>query len=85
MADEKKKAEGAKSAKKPNRFVQAGTKGARFFRECKAEINKIVWPQPRFVFKNTGVVLATVVVIGLFIFGLDSLFMLLLSQFMSLG
>ena len=46
MADEKKKAEGAKSAKKPNRFVQAGTKGARFFRECKAEINKIVWPQP---------------------------------------
>ncbi len=83
MAEEKKKA--AESGKKPNKFAQAGKNSIKFFRDCKAEIKKIVWPQPKFVFKNTGVVLVTIVVIGLFIFGLDTLLMSLLGLFMNLG
>lgn len=44
---------------------------AKFFRESKSEIKKVVWPTPGSVFKNTGVVLSTIFIIGLFVFLLD--------------
>ena len=47
--------------KKPKVWHRAG----KFFRDCKSEIKKIVWPTPRSVFKNMGVVLAVIVIIGL--------------------
>jgi preprotein translocase subunit SecE len=37
------------------------------------------------VFKNTGVVLAMILIIGLFIFGLDTVFMNLLGLFMNIA
>ena len=55
--------------KKPNIFKRSG----RFFRDCKNEIKKIVWPTPKSVFRNMGVVLVVIVLIGLFIFALDLL------------
>ena len=54
--------------KKPKVWHRAG----KFFRDCKSEIKKIVWPTPRSVFKNMGVVLAVIVIIGLFVFGLET-------------
>lgn len=56
-----------KSDKKPNIFSRI----ARYFRDCKGEIKKITWPAPKTVFKNMGIVLVVIIVIGLFIFGLD--------------
>lgn len=56
-----------KKDKKPNIFARI----AKYFRECKAEIKKITWPAPKAVFKNFGVVLAIMIVMGLFIFALD--------------
>ena len=91
MAEDKKKAEGKKAdgkkpeGKKPNAFVRAGLGSARFLKDCKAEIKKIVWPTPKTVFKNMGVVLVTIAVIGLFIFGLDMLFTNLLGQIMNVA
>lgn len=82
MAD---KAEKKQSGKKPNFFVRAGRGIAKFFRDCKAEVKKIVWPTPKSVFKNTGVVLVTIIVIGLFIFGLDTLLMNLLGLIMNIA
>lgn len=81
MAEDKKKAE----AKKPNAFVRAGQNSAKFLKDCKAEIKKIVWPTPKAVFKNMGVVLVTIAVIGLFIFGLDTVFMNLLGLIMNVA
>lgn len=68
MADTKveKKTE-KKNDKKPNVFVRIG----RYLRECKGEIKKITWPTVRITFKNMGIVLVMIIVIGLFIFGLD--------------
>ena len=91
MAEDKKKAEGKKADgkkpedKKPNAFVRAGQGSARFLKDCKAEIKKIVWPTPKTVFKNMGVVLVTIAVIVLFIFGLDMLFTNLLGQIMNVA
>ena len=57
----------AGKAKKPNVFAKI----VKYFRDCKSEIKKITWPAPRSVFKNMGIVIAVIVVIGLLIFGLD--------------
>lgn len=56
-----------KKDKKPNIFARI----AKYFRECKAEVKKITWPAPKAVFKNLGVVLVIMIVMGLFIFALD--------------
>lgn len=56
-----------KKDKKPNIFARI----AKYFRECKAEVKKITWPAPKAVFKNCGIVLVIIIVMGLFIFALD--------------
>ena len=74
-----------KAEKKENAFKRAGKTTGKFLRDCKSEIKKIVWPGPKSVFKNTGVVLVTIAVIGLFIFGLDTLLMNLLGLIMNIA
>lgn len=74
-----------KAVKKENFFSRAGKNVSKFFRDSKSEVKKIVWPTPQTVFKNTGVVLVTIVIIGLFIFGLDTLFMNLLGLIMNVA
>ena len=48
--------------------------GLKFFRSVKSELKKVTWPSFKQVSKNTWTVLACVVVIGLFIFILDTIF-----------
>lgn len=62
MAKEKK------AAKKPNIFKRIGN----YFRDIISEIKKIVWPTPKATFKNTGIVLVSMIVVGLVIFGVDT-------------
>ena len=71
--------------KKTNAFVGFLKRIAKFFRECKGELKKIVWPTPQTVFKNMGVVLVTIIVLGLFVFGLDTVFMQLLGLVMNIA
>ncbi|WP_228725133.1 preprotein translocase subunit SecE [Caproicibacter fermentans] len=55
------------------------------FAKPKAKPRKWSGPPPRSVFKNTGVVLATIIVIGLFVFGLDTLLVNLLGLIMNVA
>ncbi|MBQ2604818.1 MAG: preprotein translocase subunit SecE [Clostridia bacterium] len=72
----------AKAAeKKPSVF----SKIAKYFRECKSEVKKIVWPTPKATFRNMGIVLAVLLVIGLFIFVLDTGLIALLGLIMDMG
>ena len=64
-----------KKDKKPNAFVRFCKRVVKFVKDCKGEIKKIVWPTPKATFKNTGVVLVTIIVLGLFVFLLDTAFM----------
>ena len=48
--------------------------GLKFIRSVKSELKKVTWPSFKQVCKNTWTVLACVVVIGLFIFILDTIF-----------
>ncbi|HAH78055.1 MAG TPA: preprotein translocase subunit SecE [Ruminococcaceae bacterium] len=74
-----------KAKKKENFFARTGNRVSKFFRDTKGEIKKMVWPTPQSVFKNTGVVLVTILVIGLFVFGLDTLLVNLLSLIMNVA
>jgi preprotein translocase subunit SecE len=46
----------------------------RFLREVRDELAKVVWPSRTEVVIYTMVVILTVLVVGLFVFGLDVLF-----------
>jgi preprotein translocase subunit SecE len=74
-----------KKVQKKNFFARAGKSINKFFHDTKSEIRKMVWPAPKTVFRNTGVVLVTIIVIGLFVFGLDTLLVYLLGLIMSVA
>ncbi len=86
MADEKKvtdaevaakkakKTEKKKDAKKaPSKFSpkNVGKRIARFFKDLKGEKKKIMWPDAKMVVKSTGIVLATILVIGVGVWVVD--------------
>ena len=54
-------------AKKKNWFVRAWSGVCRYFRELRSELKKVVWPTPKQVVKNTLIVLACVLVVGIFV------------------
>ena len=58
-------------AKKKNWFARAWGAICRYFRELRSELKKVVWPTPQQVLKNTLVVAACVVCIGIFIWLFD--------------
>ena len=84
MADEKKvtdaevaakKAKKAekKSKKAPSKFSpkNIGKGIARFFKDLRGETKKIVWPNAKMIVKSTGIVLATVLILGAGIWIID--------------
>ena len=76
MADKNNIDKKSNPEKKPkfNIFKQV----AAFFRDLKSEIKKIVWPDKGMVFRNMGVVLVTIFIIGVFVCALDIGFKFLL-------
>ena len=58
-------------AKKENWFARTWGSIRRYFRELRSELKKVVWPTPKQVLKNTLVVLACVLVVGVFIWLFD--------------
>lgn len=67
-----KPAKKAKAAeKKPNIFVRMGRGIKRFVKGFFSEGKKIIWADGKTVLKNTGVVLAVIVFIGIFVWLFD--------------
>ena len=85
MADEKKvtdaevaekkakKADNKKAKKAPSKFSpkNIGKGIVRFFKDLRGETKKIVWPDAKMVVKSTGVVLATILVLGAVVWIID--------------
>lgn len=68
----KNAAKGTASAKKQD-SKKAASKASKYFRELKAEIKKVVWPDKKQIINNTLVVLAAIIIVSIFIGGLDIL------------
>ena len=62
----------AAASKKPKKSI------VKYFKDLKSEFKKVVWPSKKSVFNNTVVVLVTLIVSGICIWGLDTLFATLL-------
>ena len=84
--ESKKKSSDKKAhEKKPNIFKRMGKGIAKFFRDTKSEIKKIVWPTPKATFKNMGIVVLAMLIVGVVIFGLDTGLQALLGLVMDLA
>lgn len=57
--------------KKKNWLARAWGAICRYFRELRSELKKVVWPTPKQVVKNTLIVLACVLIVGVFIWIFD--------------
>ena len=57
--------------KKENWFVRTWAAITKYFRELISELKKVVWPTPKQVGKNSLVVGACVLVVGVFIWLFD--------------
>ena len=57
--------------KKQNFFVRFFGGIARYFRELRSELKKVAWPTPQEVLRNTLIVIACVLVVGIFIWVFD--------------
>ena len=57
--------------KKENWFKRTGSKVAKFFREMRSELRKVVWPTKEQVLKNALIVAGCVLFVGLFIWLFD--------------
>ena len=57
--------------KKANWFKRTLGSIGRYFRELKSELKKVVWSTPKQVLKNTLIVIACVLVVGVFIWLFD--------------
>ena len=79
-ADAKKSAKNA-NKKKPNVFQRLW----KYLLACKGELKKITWPSVSQTTKNFGIVLVVIIVMGLFIFGLDTGLYALLGMVMGTG
>ena len=67
----------AEKVKKENIFRRIG----KFFKSTKSEFKKVTWPTKKQLLNNTMIVIAALVLIGLIIFGLDTLFTFLAGKF----
>ena len=62
----------AEANKNRNFFARTGKRISRWFREMRSELKKVVWPSKSQMVNNTLVVLACVVVVGVFIWVFDA-------------
>ena len=84
MADEKKVTDAEVATKKAKKTEKKAKKAiskfspknvgkgiARFFKDLRGETKKIVWPGPKMIVKSTGIVLATILVLGAVVWLID--------------
>ena len=57
--------------KKENWFKRTWGAICRYFRALRSELKNVVWPTPQQVLKNTLIVLACVLIVGVFIWVFD--------------
>ena len=65
-------------AKKEEKAVKEKSKESKvkkhFFKDFKAELKKVIWPTPKQLVNNTVAVIAIVVIVGVIVFVLDTVF-----------
>ena len=68
-----------KAATKPSAPKAQKKSVVKYFKDARSEFKKVVWPSRKQVINNTVVVLVSMIVSGLAIWGIDTLFMFLIK------
>ncbi len=76
MANEKTAEKSAGSSSAPKKQRKSIVK---YFKDARSEFKKVVWPSRKQVFNNTVVVIVAMVVSGIAIWGMDSIFVALIK------
>ena len=71
--------------KKENWFKRTLGSVAKYFRELRSELKKVVWPTPQQFLKNFLVVIACIIVVGVFIWLFDFLARVLINALIVAG
>lgn len=75
----------AEKARKGNIFARAGKRIARWFREMKSELKKVVWPTGKQTMNNVIVAVVIMVLAGVVIWAFDQLAYLIVQSLISIG
>ena len=70
---------------KENIFVRAAKRTARWFREMKSELKKVVWPTRKQTINNVIVAVVVMVLAGIVIWAFDQLAYLIVQSLISIG
>jgi len=71
MAEEKIEQTSAKTPSKRKKRVKGSNRFARWFREMRSELKKVVWPTPKQILNNTLVSLSVMVASAIVIWAVD--------------
>ncbi len=85
MAEQDKKVDAAKPAKKKKDGPGFFGKIARWFREMKSELKKVQWPTWKQTWNNTLTVIVCVIIVGVFIWVFDWLARLIVQALLDLA
>jgi len=87
MADEERLAAPSvdKAPAKKEKKKKGSNRIAKWFREMRSELKKVIWPTSGQILNNTGVVLAIMVVSALVIWGFDTLADKVVQVLISIG
>ncbi len=75
--------ENAKAKVKPEAKKKGGI--GKYFRDLRSELKKVTWPSKKQVANNTGIVLVTMCLTGLFLAGVDFGLGWLVSTLVNIG
>ena len=70
---------------KENVFARAAKRTARWFREMKSELKKVVWPTRKQTLNNVIVAVVVMVLAGIVIWAFDQLAYLIVQSLISIG
>ncbi|NLL38714.1 MAG: preprotein translocase subunit SecE [Clostridiales bacterium] len=90
MSTEKKKVRPANTRKaKPDKSRKKkdglGKRSARWFREMKSELKKVVWPTRKQLVNNSVIVFVVMIISGVVIYAFDQVALLVVQTLISLG
>ena len=78
-----KAAKSAKAAKPEKEKKKGGIK--KYLKDLKSEVKKVVWPGRKQVVNNTGIVMTVMVIMGMFLFAIDTGLAAAIKALLSIG
>ncbi|MBR4953440.1 MAG: preprotein translocase subunit SecE [Oscillospiraceae bacterium] len=85
MAKDEKVVASTNAVKKENKKLGFGKRVAKWFREMKSELKKVVWPTRKHIVNNTVVALVVMVLSAVVIWGFDELAQMIVKAVISIA